>query len=85
VTQLPLALDVLPESFTGKVAQYFTDRPGRWIDGRELAKVGGAYAWRSRVSECRTALGMVIENRLRRERTASGERFTVSEYRWLGQ
>jgi len=44
------------------VAAYFRARPGQWIDGLELAKVGGAYAWRTRVSECRKFFGMAIEN-----------------------
>jgi hypothetical protein len=39
-------------TFTGRVAAYFTARPNVWIDGRDLSRVGGAYAWRSRVSDC---------------------------------
>ena len=64
-------------TFTEKVAAYFIARPQVWIDGRELATLGGAYAWRSRVSDCRTNLGMHIDNRQRREGKA-----VRSEYRY---
>jgi hypothetical protein len=42
-----------------------------------LAELGGQYAWRSRVSDCRLTLGMTIENRQRKV----GKR-TISEYRY---
>lgn len=69
-------------AFTQLVASYFKSRPGVWVDGRELATVGGAYAWRSRISDCRRELGMEIQNRQRRIQTADGSRITVSEYRY---
>ena len=53
--------------------------PGTWLDGRELAAVGGYAAWRSRISDLRRPpYGMTIENRTRRVKG-----FTVSEYRWV--
>lgn len=52
-------------SRTQLVAEYFKARPGQWIDGMVFAEFAGQYAWRSRVSDCRTQLGMNIENRLR--------------------
>ena len=64
-------------TLTEEVASYFRSHPGQWIDGLTLASVGGAYAWRSRLSDVRR-LGMPIENRQRKV----GRR-TVSEYRWL--
>ena len=64
-------------SFTQAVADYLTARPGQWIDGLELAKVAGSYAWRSRVSDCRK-LGMVVQNRQRKV----GRR-VISEYRFV--
>ena len=64
-------------TFRGRVEEYFRARPDQWIDGLAIAQVGGAYAWRSRVSDCRT-LGMNIENRQRKV----GE-VTVSEYRFV--
>jgi len=66
-----------PLTFRDAVADLFRSRPGAWIDGLSLAQVGGAYAWRTRTSECRQ-LGMTIENRQRKE----GRR-TVSEYRYV--
>ena len=74
---------VMPkQAFTQLVAAYFKSRPGVWVDGRELSKVGGSYAWRSRVSDCRLELGMEIQNRQRRIICADGSRFTISEYRY---
>lgn len=64
-------------SYTLDVADYFRARPGQWIDGMELGKVGGCYAFRTRISDCRLHLSMTIENRQRKV----GER-TVSEYRY---
>lgn len=75
MTQPPLFDLALHE----KVAALFMDKPaGTWIDGLEIAKVGGAYGWRSRVSDCRRLLGMRIDNRVRRV----GRR-AISEYAWI--
>ena len=69
------------QTYRDRVAAYFKDRPHVWIDGISLEPVGGKYAWRSRVSDCRRELGMTIENRQRREWDAfTGEWFTISEY-----
>ena len=67
-----------------RLAEYLKDpeNAGYWIDGRELATSAGAYAWRSRVSDCRIELGMQIENRRRVLEGAHG-RYTVSEYRYV--
>ena len=66
-------------SLCAKLARYFEARAGQWIDGRELATVAGAYAWRSRTSDLRKAPWlMVIENR---QRKANG--FVISEYRFV--
>jgi hypothetical protein len=62
-------------SFTERVAELFKAKPGQWIDGRTLAQHGGAYAWRSRVSDCRK-LGLSIANR---QRKVNG--LVVSEYK----
>ena len=54
-----------------RLAQFVRQRPFVWIDGRELALVGGAYAWRTRISELRRApFHMTIENRQRTVRGA---------------
>lgn len=69
--------------FRERVEQYFKARSGQWIDGKDLEAIGGRYAWRSRVSDCRTQRGMTIENRLRHIQQDDGTRFTVSEYRYV--
>jgi hypothetical protein len=72
-------------TYTEKVAAYFRAHPGAWIDGRVLETIGGRYAWRSRVSDCRTRLGLTIENQVRTLRGADGTVLTrVSEYRYTG-
>jgi hypothetical protein len=63
-----------------RVAGLFLRKRGMWIDSTELAQVGGRCAWRSRVSECRTQIGMDIRNRVRTVRAADGSTFRVSEY-----
>ena len=66
-------------AYRDKVAGLFRAAPGTWIDGLTVASHGGAYAWRTRVSDCRVQLGMVIENRVRA--LADGSR--ASEYRYM--
>jgi hypothetical protein len=67
-----------PSAFRDKVALFFKESPDSWIDGRILSRIGGTYAWRTRVSECRLQLGMNIRNRQRREKG-----HTISEYCYL--
>lgn len=74
--KLPWDMPDTKLTYCARVAAYFKAHPGQWVDGRVLATIGGAYAWRTRVSECRTQLGMVVKNR---ERKVDG--YTVSEYR----
>ena len=78
MTQPSLLDAVTPDAdtFTGRVAHLFLAHPNEWLDGLKIAQVGGAYAWRTRLSECRTQLGLKIENRQRR----IGKR-VISEYR----
>jgi hypothetical protein len=58
-------------SFTEAVRQYLTDRPSVWVDARELQKIGGNFAWRTRVSDARKQLekdGLgTIENQIQRK------------------
>ena len=65
-------------TFRDDLAAYLRARSGEWLDGMELAHVGGCYAYRTRLSECRTQLGMTIENRQRKV-----GQVTVSEYRFV--
>ncbi len=69
-------------TLTARLASFFRARPGVWTDGRELATIAGAYAWRSRVSDLRRGpFTMTIQNRMRRYTRADGSTFIVSEYR----
>jgi hypothetical protein len=66
------------------VAAYLEARPDRWIDGREIQAVAGAYAWRTRLSNLRYAPWfMKIENRQRKVVTTKDGNYTVSEYRYV--
>jgi hypothetical protein len=67
-----------PRTFRDAVAAYFHARPHHWIDGMEIASVGGCYAFRTRISEVRRDLGMTITNRQRKRPDGS----TLSEYRY---
>lgn len=60
-----------------KLAVFFKNKPNQFVNGLDLAPIAGSYAWRSRVAELRTKLGMDIENR---QRIVDG--FTISEYQF---
>lgn len=51
-------------SFMHRVAAYLQARPNTWIDGMVIAQIGGCYASRTRISECRRKLHMTIENKV---------------------
>ena len=67
---------------TAQLARFFREHPNTRIDGRALAAIAGNYAWRTRVSECRTLLGMDIRNHQTRFEH-EGQVYTVSEYEWV--
>lgn len=67
-------------SLNDRLAAYFKSRPNVWIDGRQLAEVGGYAAFRTRVSNLRRQRGMTIENRWHDE-CVRGRKFRVTEYR----
>lgn len=69
-------------SLCDQLAAFFEAHPAEWIDGMRLAKIAGAYAWRSRCADLRKR-GMTIENRQRRGISATGVPFTISEYRFV--
>lgn len=73
-----------PSSLCASLAALFRAHRGEWLDGRELARVAGAYGWRTRISELRRPpYTMHIRNRQRRIARGDGSRFVVSEYAWL--
>ena len=61
------------------VAAHFRAHPNEDIDNWTLMEIGGSQAWRSRVSDCRTKLGMNIP-RPREVRSASGAKTTLYRY-----
>jgi hypothetical protein len=65
-------------TFRANARNLLASRAGEWVDAMEIAKVAGAMAWRTRLSELRTIDGLRIENRQRKV----GRR-TVSEYRFV--
>ena len=67
------------QGYRDRLADHFRAHAGCWIDGRVLSQLGGAYAWRTRVSDCRVQLHMAIENQ---QRTVGGG-VKVSEYRYV--
>lgn len=62
-------------TFLAHVANYLKGNPNQWVSAYVLMEIGGKMAWRTRLSECRTILGMTIENRQRKVGAQ-----TVSEY-----
>jgi hypothetical protein len=83
MTQVSLEFSVIPNAGTRTRAVYdllFKHR-GEWIDGRELAKVGGYAGWSARCRDLRKhPFSMNIEQRdylVERD----GRKFTVTEYK----
>jgi len=69
-------------TFTQRVVAHFLSHPGEWVDAEVLMRIGGRYAFRTRVSDARKQLG-VIENRQRKVREPDGRAYVVSEYRYV--
>ncbi len=76
------SLDLGPSSFTECVALLFKAAPMQWIDAKQLMVVGGMFGWRTRISNCRTELGMTIENKVERH-TENGRTWQSSCYRYV--
>lgn len=70
-------------SFRDRTAAYFKCRPNEWIPAIDFESVGGRQAWRTRIAECRTQLGMAIENRCRTITRPDGTTYVLSEYRYV--
>lgn len=65
-------------TFRQNARNLLTSRAGEWVNAMEIARVSGAMAWRTRLSELRTIDGLTVENRLRKVGDV-----TVSEYRYV--
>ena len=70
-------------TYTERVRDTFLARPGEWIDGLELERIGGRYAWRSRVSDARRQYRMTIQNRVLVMYGKDDVIYRVSQYRYL--
>lgn len=73
----------MTDSLRDRVADYFRAHPGQWISMQTLAGLAGTGGWRSRVSDCRTQLGLTIENKVSRVTLPNGEKITKSDYRYV--
>jgi hypothetical protein len=51
-------------TYRAAVAEVLQAHQGEWVHWSRLAQVGGALAWRTRVSDCRRELGMAIDNKV---------------------
>jgi len=70
-------------SLIDRLAAFFRAHPRVWFDGRELAAIGGQYAWRTRISNLRRApFHLTIRNRQRKV-NADGRSYVISEYCYL--
>lgn len=67
-------------TLTDRVAALLKARAPGWVDGRELARVGGYAGYRWRITELRWR-GVQIGNRQRVVRKRNGTTVKVSEYR----
>ena len=67
-----------PNRYRNAIAHHFIAHPGVWVSCYTLMEIGGALAWRSRCSECRTQLGMTIERKETRD--ARGVKTTWRRY-----
>ncbi len=71
-----------PTSLTGRVYALLDAHRGQWVDGREIAQVGGYAGWSARVRDLRK-LGFVVENREYVMGVGDGRSIRVTEYRLL--
>ena len=77
---VPLSDLLASESLCARVARLLLSKRGQWVDGREIAKVGGYAGYRTRLSNLRKAPWWLdVRNRVRT--VTNGDRtFKVSEY-----
>jgi hypothetical protein len=72
-------------SLCERLAAYFRERPGQWIDGHALLDIGGTFAFRTRLSELRRPpFNMTIENQTTRHEFM-GRKWTETKYRYTVQ
>ncbi len=57
----------MSRTFRDAIAEYLKAHPGQWISAYALMQIGGALAFRTRVSEARRELAMDIVNKVERD------------------
>ena len=71
-----------------KLRAFFAERPGRWVNARDLEPIAGRQAWRTRVSELRQQLLVekvgTIENRQYSARALERDAQGQPARLWLG-
>ena len=70
-------------SYTQDLVVLFTGRPGEWFDGLSLAKLAGAYAWRTRTSEARRILRAACVGDIENLQIRAKGHATISRYRFV--
>jgi hypothetical protein len=68
-------------NYRERVASFLRQHEGEWLPAIAFEPIGGRQAWRTRIAECRTQLGMDIANRVRLVRRADGSSYRLSEYK----
>jgi len=81
--KLCAAYAVSDHSYTERVLARLVAKPGEWIDGLELAQCGGAYAWRSRVSDARRRLQVAGMGTIENEQVRQADGSVRSLYRYV--
>lgn len=80
----PSLLDVPADAATlmHAVARLMLDSRGRWVSAYELQRVGGEWAWRTRLSEARRRYQFKTQHRMQPLSSHAGTgRARVSQYR----
>jgi hypothetical protein len=72
----------MTSTFRDRVATFLKAHEGEWLPAIAFEPIGGRQAWRSRIADCRTQLGMAIDNRCRLVKRHDGTSYRLSEYRF---
>lgn len=73
---------MMRHSYTRDLIGLFISRPGEWFDGLALAKLAGAYAWRTRISEARRILRAACVGDVENLQIRARGHATISMYRF---
>ncbi len=71
------------QNYLDRMEAFFREHPMEWLDARDLMPIGGTFAFRTRISDCRLKRGMQIDNDLRRLTLENGEVIIKSFYRFV--